>query len=162
MNTKQLIDGLADLYAQRDYLASKKKELIDQVTPDEVKVKIAEIEAEFADKQEAVNKQIAAVEEEAKQIIKDEHKKTVKGEYYQGVYSKPRVTWKTKILDDLPELIEKMVDEIVIDVNTAETRLLPKTTVVSKIYAFKVLIIDKIKSARNVGDASVSFRVVGK
>lgn len=100
MNAQQIIDGLEDLYAQREYLSAEKSKLLDAAIPPEVKVIIADIEAEFEGKQSAVNSQIADVETTAKELVIQEGA-TVKGNLIQAVYSKPRVTWDSKILEGL-------------------------------------------------------------
>lgn len=100
MNAQQIIDGLEDLYAQREFLSAEKSKLLDAAIPPEVKAVIADIEAEFEGKQSAVNSQIADVETTAKELVIQEGA-TVKGNLIQAVYSKPRVTWDSKILEGL-------------------------------------------------------------
>ena len=100
MNAQQIIDGLEDLYAQREYLTAQKSKLLDEAIPAEVKMIIADIEAEFEGKQSAVNSQIADVETMAKELV-IQAGETVKGNLIQAVYSKPRVTWDSKILEGL-------------------------------------------------------------
>jgi hypothetical protein len=100
MNAQQIIDGLEDLYAQREFLSAEKSKLLDAAIPAEVKAIIADIEAEFEGKQSAVNSQISEVETTAKELVIQEGA-TVKGNLIQAVYSKPRVTWDSKILEGL-------------------------------------------------------------
>lgn len=100
MNAQQIIDGLEDLYAQREFLSAEKSKLLDSAIPAEVKAIIADIESEFEGKQSAVNSQISEVETTAKDLVIQEGA-TVKGNLIQAVYSKPRVTWDSKILEGL-------------------------------------------------------------
>lgn len=109
MNTKQLLDALADLYAQVDYLITEKNKLIDQVTPQEIKDQINDINAEFEGKASAVGTQIAELE----MMIKTEviqAGESIKGTYLQAVYMKPRTSWNTSILEGMavvmPELLK--------------------------------------------------------
>ena len=100
MNAQQIIDGLEDLYAQREFLSAEKSKLLEVAIPPEVKAIIADIEAEFEDKTEVVNSQISEVETTAKELVIQEGA-TVKGNLIQAVYSKARVTWDSKILEGL-------------------------------------------------------------
>jgi len=67
----------------------------------------AEITAEFADKQDAVKDNIDKLTQEIKNATIQEGK-TVKGQFYQAVYVRGRVTWITDMLDGMviafPEL----------------------------------------------------------
>jgi phage host-nuclease inhibitor protein Gam len=104
---KQKLDQLAEFHAQRDVAAMEKQRLIDEILTPEIKARIAEIEAEFAGKTEAVNENIAALEAEIKKDVA-EYGASVKGSVLHAVFSKGRVSWDTKGLDgyiiDHPEL----------------------------------------------------------
>ena len=95
---KQKLEQLAEYAAQRDLAALDKQALIDQVYTPEIRAKIAEIEAEFESKTEAVRANLAALEAEVKAAV-TAHGATVKGSVYQAVYVKGRVSWDTKSLD---------------------------------------------------------------
>lgn len=95
---KQLLDKLADLYSAKDAIMLQKQDVIDTVLTPEIKAKLAEIDAEFADKSLAVNDTIASLEAEARTAVLS-HGTTVKGAYLQAVWSKGRVSWDTKSLD---------------------------------------------------------------
>lgn len=92
------LDQLSELYAQRDLSTLEKQRLIDAILTDEIKAKIAEIEAEFNGKGEAVSEKIAALESEIKEAVKL-NGATVKGQFLQAVFTKGRVTWDSKSLD---------------------------------------------------------------
>ena len=103
------LDELAELYAQRDLETIDKQRLIDAVITAEIKAKIAEIEAEFSGKGEAVSEKINALEAEVKELVKQAGK-SVKGQFLHAVFTKGRVTWDSKALDGYakahPELSE--------------------------------------------------------
>ena len=103
------LDELAELYAQRDLSLMDKQRLIDAVLTEEIKSKIAEIEAEFSGKNEAVSEKIALLETEVKDLVK-QNGASVKGQFLHAVFAKGRVTWDSKQLDGLmiaiPELAQ--------------------------------------------------------
>lgn len=106
---EQKLDELSELYAQRDLATLEKQRLIDEIYTAEIKAKIAEIDAEFAGKNEAVAEKIAALETEVKQAVLVGGA-SVKGQFLHAVYTKGRVTWDSKSLDGYvkahPELAE--------------------------------------------------------
>jgi hypothetical protein len=88
----QLLDQLANFQAQRDVLNLQKKELIDQILSEEIKARLEEIEAEFATRMEAVEENIALLEEEVKaEVIR--HGATVRGTFLRAVWNKGRISW---------------------------------------------------------------------
>ena len=92
MNTVQKLDQLAELKAQKDLLGIKKQELIDTILTPEIKMQIADVDAEFEQQFEAINNKSA----ETEKIIKAEvieNGATIKGARYQAVYSKGRTRW---------------------------------------------------------------------
>ena len=94
------LDELAELYAQRDLAAMDKQKLLDELMTPEIKQKMLEIDAEFADKTEAVNDKIAALEAEVKEAVKH-NGASVKGKFLHAVFTKGRVSWDNKGLDGL-------------------------------------------------------------
>lgn len=100
MNTIEKLNELAELYAQRDISTMEKQRLIDAIMTDEIKAKIAEVEAEYSGKSEAVTEKIAALESEVKELVK-ENGASVKGQFIHAVFTKGRVTWDSKQLDGL-------------------------------------------------------------
>lgn len=106
---EQKLDELAELYAQRDLSTMEKQRMVDEVLTAEIKAKIAEIEAEFAGKSEAVNDKITLLENEVKELVKEKGA-SVKGQFLHAVFAKGRVSWDTKTLDGLmiaiPELAQ--------------------------------------------------------
>ncbi len=66
---KELLDRLAEFQSQRDAANLEKQALIDAVYTPEIKQRVAEIEAEFAGKTEAVNENIAALELKSRRLL---------------------------------------------------------------------------------------------
>ena len=93
------LDQLANFQAQKDYFALQKQELINQVLTSEIKARLEEIEVEFADRLQAVNTNIAALENEIKQDVLA-HGASVKGAFLRAIWNKGRVTWDTKAMDE--------------------------------------------------------------
>ena len=100
MNTIEKLNELAELYAQRDISMMEKQRLIDAIMTDEIKAKIAEVEAEYSGKSETVTEKITALESEVKELVK-ENGASVKGQFIHAVFTKGRVTWDSKQLDGL-------------------------------------------------------------
>ncbi len=109
LEIKKKLDQLADFQAQQDVLTMQKKALIDEILNAEVRAKLDEIEAEFADKTEAVNTNIAKLEEEIKQSVKVLGT-SVKSKFFHAVWVKGRVSWDTKAMDNYaiyhPEILK--------------------------------------------------------
>ena len=105
---KLKLDQLAEFQSQRDVAMLEKQRLFDEVYSAEIKQRMAEIEAEFAGKTEAVNENIDSLEAEIKQAI-IAHGASVKGSVFHAVFAKGRVSWDTKSLEGYatahPELL---------------------------------------------------------
>ena len=130
MNIPELLDQLAEYRSQRDTLALEKTDLekkieadrlkkIFELFPPEVQKALAAIEAEakeqkaaldleYVGKGEAVDANITGLEEKIKEAVQAGGQ-SVKGRYLQAVWSKPRVTWDTRQLDEFasahPEIL---------------------------------------------------------
>ena len=81
MHTKELLWKYEELQAQRDLLASTKKALIDDVTPEEVRQAIAEIELEFAPGFDELDANIKETASELRRLVAESGEKVV-GEQY--------------------------------------------------------------------------------
>jgi len=105
---KQKLDQLAEFQSAHDVAMLEKQSLLDEIYTAEIKSRMAEIEAEFTGKTEAVNENIAALEAEIKQAIIT-HGASVKGSVFHAFFAKGRVSWDTKSLDGYatahPELL---------------------------------------------------------
>ena len=87
----RLTAGISDIETQ-------KQALIERVLTPEIKDLLAEIDAEFDPKIAELNQTKAILEAQIKaQVIIAGQ--TVKGSLHQFVFSKPRVSWDTKLLD---------------------------------------------------------------
>ena len=95
---QQKLDILADLRAASDAIALQKQALIETVLTPEIKEKLADIDAEFAEKSAAVTEKAATLEAEVRQAVL-EHGASVKGTFLQAVWMKGKTTWDTKSLD---------------------------------------------------------------
>jgi len=89
------LERLADLYHQREALDAEKQKLLDQILTPEVRARLADIEAEFAQKAEAANANIESLEA----AIKTETLtlgESVRGSSFQAVWNKGRTSWDSK------------------------------------------------------------------
>lgn len=102
------LDTLAKGYMDRDILDTEKQAAIDSILTPEVKARIANVEAGFADKTKVLDAQIAGLETEVKQEVL-KHGASVKATFLHAIWSKGRVSWDTKSLDGYatahPELL---------------------------------------------------------
>jgi len=104
---EQMLDELAEMYAQRDLLDLRKQELIDKVYTPEIRKAVADIEAEFAVQAQGVTENIATMEA----MVKDATLKsgaTVKGSHLMAVWNKGRVSWDSKKLDGMMIVIPQL------------------------------------------------------
>lgn len=104
---RDALDRLAELNAAKDALALQRQALIDSILNDEIKAKLADIDAEFAPMTEAVTNQANELEGQVREAVVS-HGATVKGAHLQAVYSKGRVSWDTKTLDGLMIVIPQL------------------------------------------------------
>jgi hypothetical protein len=95
---KEQLDRLAEFKAQAEVVRLEKQKIIDAILTDEIKAQLASVDEEFSDQEEAVGQNIADLEAEIKDAVAMAGV-SVKGQYLQAVYSKPRVSWDTKGLD---------------------------------------------------------------
>ena len=92
------VERYSDLGAGIALAEQEKKALIDSVTPQEVKDKIAEIEAEYADKIEGMTNEKAVLEAEIKGEVLASGR-TIKGNTHAFTFTKGRTSWDSKLLD---------------------------------------------------------------
>lgn len=103
------MEQLTELYAQQDLLKIAHDDARDKAIPEEVEAALADIDAEFSPKLDAIAEKIAALEANAKAAVLAEGA-TVKGGALQAVYTKGRVTWDGKKLDGMMSLIPQLKD----------------------------------------------------
>ena len=106
---KELLTKLDDKKVGVDMLNQDKARLIDAAIPPDVKEALADIEAEFGDKLEKLNKEIKQLEDIVKKAAVQVGE-TIKTENIMVVYYKPRVTWNTDKLEGYmvthPEIVQ--------------------------------------------------------
>ena len=104
---QEMLSELSVLYGERDMLELDREALIDQVMTPEIKAKIAEINAEFADKQVAADERVAKLTNAIKAAVA-EFGDTVSSQHLMAVYAKGRVSWDTAKLDGLAMVIPQL------------------------------------------------------
>ena len=107
METEKKLDRLAEFMFQRDALEMQKKEMISTVYTPEIAKAVADIEAEFAGKVEAVDTNIAALKAEIEADVLAGGN-TVKGSSMMAVWNKGRVSLDGKKLDGMIALIPQL------------------------------------------------------
>ena len=105
---EKMLDTLAEFRSEKDAISLKKNELIDTVLTPEIKARIAEIEAEFAGKEDTVSKKIDDLTTEIKNGTLGLGA-SVKATLLHAVWAKGRISWDTKAMDgyavDHPEIL---------------------------------------------------------
>jgi hypothetical protein len=93
---------LSSLHTEREALTAQKQALIDQVLTPEIKKRLEEIDAEFAEKEAGAAANIEALDGEIKQdtLALGE---SVKAAGFHAVWTKGRVTWDSKGLSAFSE-----------------------------------------------------------
>lgn len=100
MSTVDKLNTLHEMMVQQDLMRLDKQKLIDGIMTDEIRTKIAEIDAEFADPARTLQTNIDALEAEVKKEIITLGE-SVKGEHLQCCFTKPRVSWNEDGLEGL-------------------------------------------------------------
>ena len=94
----QLVDEYSDLVIGVGVIEQEKQALIDSILTPEIKAKIAEIDAEYAPKLEALNYNKAQYETKLKALVL-EAGETIKGQYHAFTWTKGRTSWDNKALE---------------------------------------------------------------
>jgi hypothetical protein len=102
LSIAEKLNRLADFHAQREGMQADKQALIDKVLSPEIKARLAEIEAEFSSKGEAVEANIGTLEAEIKAEALA-HGETVKASRLQAIWNKGRQSWDDKGLSAYAE-----------------------------------------------------------
>jgi phage host-nuclease inhibitor protein Gam len=98
MDARDLLNEYSDNLVGINSLAAEKQALIDQVLTPEIKEQLAEIEAEFNPKVDALNQRNQALIDTIKGEVLAVGQ-TLNGTFHQAVFTKGRVSWDTKALD---------------------------------------------------------------
>jgi hypothetical protein len=103
------LNRLADMRSQIDAINLHYRELRQSIIPAEIQDQLNDMEVEQQSTLEAAKIGISQLENEIKSEVLG-FGESVKGDYLQAVWSKPRVTWDTKALEGFaaahPELLE--------------------------------------------------------
>jgi len=91
---EEKLDTLAELQAQRDAIALEKQALRDGVLTEEIRTQLADIDLEFAPRENETADRIDELIREVKTAVLA-HGASVKGARLQAVWSKPRINWDT-------------------------------------------------------------------
>jgi hypothetical protein len=98
----QELDELGKLKEQREALGLEEEAQIAQVYTPEIRARVEEIEAAFADRDESIKKEIDVLEARVKSRV-TQYGETVRGTNWQAVWSKGQVRWDTKSIDQYAE-----------------------------------------------------------
>lgn len=101
METNSAMESIAlleEAYDERTLLQVDKQNLIDAVLTPDIKAKLAEIDAEFEQREADLARAIVSMEERVKAQVAV-FGETVRGLRIQAVFTKPRVTWDSTALD---------------------------------------------------------------
>lgn len=104
MGAKELLEQLEGAYSQRDLLMIDYNQARDNAIPDEVQAALADIDAEFLPKKDAIEEKIAELEEQVKAAV-IEGGQTVKAGALMAMYMRGRVSWDNKKLEGMMALI---------------------------------------------------------
>lgn len=91
------LDALAQLHAALDEANIEKKALIDSVITPEIKAKLAEIDAEFADRLATCGERIDRAEAEVRVLVVKAGE-SIRGAHMHAVYSAGRARWDDRKL----------------------------------------------------------------
>ena len=101
---KALLHDYAEADAQIDLINMDKNKLRDEIITPEIKLQLQEIEVEFQPQLDNAEARKSELYNRLRALIPD-HGETVKGEFYQAVYVKPKTKWDTKQLEGLAHAI---------------------------------------------------------
>jgi hypothetical protein len=110
--TTQVMAQLEELYARRDLAAMEHEEAVNELIPADIRSNIEALNANYDSTMEQINDAIRATEEQIKALV-FQAGATIKGKRYQAIWSKPRVSWDDKRLEEYfrandPEALERM------------------------------------------------------
>jgi multidrug resistance efflux pump len=98
MTIQQMIAHLEELYARRDLAQADYTERYNAILTPEQRAAIAQLDSEHAETMEEISEAVKAAEEQVKAQVAA-CGETIKGQRWQAVYSKPRVSWDTRRLE---------------------------------------------------------------
>jgi len=105
----QLLDEMANIQAQIDALRLQKQAEIDKIMTPEIKMELSALDVEYDQMAEVAENKLSAIKAQVKELV-IESGESIKGEFVQAIYSKPRTTWNSKALEGYamahPEILE--------------------------------------------------------
>lgn len=104
---KLRLQQIAEFSEQLETIEQEKARMVDSVLTEEIRQKLADIEAEFAGKLVACAENIQKLETEVKQEVA-RYGETISSDTMQAVYNKPRITWDNSQLDGLMILLPEL------------------------------------------------------
>lgn len=103
------IEEYSRLSAGIDDIRAQKQAIIERIMTPEIREQLAEVDAEFDPKIAELNMTLSILEAQIKEQVLISGQ-TIKGSIHQFVFSKPRVSWDTKLLDGYamahPEILQ--------------------------------------------------------
>jgi hypothetical protein len=112
MTTQNMMTQLEELYARREQAEAKHEQARDDILTPEQRMALVRIDDEHEVEMEQINDVIRATEEQIKTLVLQAGT-TIKGKRYQAIWSKPRVSWDDKRLEEYfrandPDALERM------------------------------------------------------
>lgn len=104
---KEALDRYSDILIGLDLIRQEKEQLKEQVLTPEQKQALADIEAEFEPRSNALQQELEVLAESVKAYVL-ERGETLAGTYHQAVYTKGRVSWDTKVLTRIAQFIPEV------------------------------------------------------
>jgi hypothetical protein len=104
----KLLEIYTDLTLQIDQANAKKKEMIDQAIPQEVKDQLDDIDAEINPYLEDMRAKQKMVEDQLRYSVINAGVKKVEGAIYSATLVKGRTTWDTKTLEGMIALVPQI------------------------------------------------------
>jgi hypothetical protein len=98
--TIDMMAHLEDLYARRQLAAMDHEQAVNELIPADIRARLAELDSEHEAEMEEITDAIRAAEEQVKAAVV-EAGETVKGQRYQAVYGKGRISWDKGLEDYL-------------------------------------------------------------
>jgi rRNA-processing protein FCF1 len=108
------------LYLLKYDLQQQLEKMKNDAIPSEVQAELEAIDTEFAPKIKTIEDKLAQVVNKVKQAVLEQGS-TLKGNAFMAVWSKPRTSWDTKLLDRLAEKYP--------EINLAKTKSKPSVSI---------------------------------
>ena len=104
-----LLDKLAEYKSAQDAAKLELHSAKARLIPEEIRIKLAEMDLEFQDKFETAEVNIKDLEKQIKDAVLFDGR-SVKGKFYHAVFVKGRVSWDSKKLEGLMMIVPNLKD----------------------------------------------------